>query len=551
MTDVELRHFQRAAADIGAHGDNDTLPFDVDTRFVKYSREELSRLAFSYYQDLASTNKKAVRKIVDALQVFSERLLVPSGSTGFRVSTKIHPFWNLYFNGLGIAIAEAGEPRRSDRAHAYRFSAAADHEIFDRNWSWRKFREATLADCEGQPDSAVVVQTDIASFYEHVYHHRLENCIDDLYPSNSTVATQIDRLLNKFSSGRSFGLPIGGQCSRILAEVLLASIDRRLSDEDISWRRYVDDFVLVTASQEDAYRALSVVSNALADYGLSLNKTKTTMLSKKHYMDYVRSQLTPASNDAGKLREIDLHFDPYTDNPHDDFEELKKTVKNIQVGSLLSLELEKGQPDFVLVSRIGRTLKLHTPEVALHLCETLISEKNLHAFRGSWATIMRGIGALRADANFSAIFGKLDEALDRIPEHSSHLLRAEASCLHYLRPIRFVRTDKRAKYVRSLYSSSPSETIRRACIDCWRLWKDRHNFVGLRNRWNSMGAEEQRMLWLAASEFSDDGDKFRKQVSASLERSWQLGIERGTGGPSFRDAYQKWCDNDALSKPAE
>ena len=29
MSDVTLQHFERAAADIGAHGDNDTLPFDV------------------------------------------------------------------------------------------------------------------------------------------------------------------------------------------------------------------------------------------------------------------------------------------------------------------------------------------------------------------------------------------------------------------------------------------------------------------------------------------------------------------------------------------
>ena len=31
---VTLDHFTRAAIDIGAHGDNDTLPFDVDNRFI-------------------------------------------------------------------------------------------------------------------------------------------------------------------------------------------------------------------------------------------------------------------------------------------------------------------------------------------------------------------------------------------------------------------------------------------------------------------------------------------------------------------------------------
>ena len=35
MRTVTLHHFKRAAADIGLHGNNDTLPFDVDNKFIK------------------------------------------------------------------------------------------------------------------------------------------------------------------------------------------------------------------------------------------------------------------------------------------------------------------------------------------------------------------------------------------------------------------------------------------------------------------------------------------------------------------------------------
>src|SRR5690606_34995013 len=94
--------------------------------------------------------------------------------------------------------------------------------------SWRTFREASIADCEAMGDNVVVVQTDISSFYEHIYHHRIENSINDLFPAGSKVAIQVDRFLSKLASGRSFGLPVGGQCSRILAELLLSSVDRRL-----------------------------------------------------------------------------------------------------------------------------------------------------------------------------------------------------------------------------------------------------------------------------------------------------------------------------------
>jgi hypothetical protein len=476
MAALTLEHFRRAATEIGAHGDNDTLPFDIDSRFINDNIDELARLAFTFAHELARGNRKTAAHSIDSLHIFSERLLSPAGPVGFRIATKIHPFWNLYFNGLGIAIAEALEPIRSDRVHSYRF-APQGRSVFQIERSWRAFREATVAECSTYPYESVVVQTDISSFYEHVSHHRLENCVDDLFPGDQTVAAQVDRLLNKFASGRSFGLPVGGQCSRVLAELLLAQVDRQLSDANIAWRRYVDDFVLMAASHADAYRALSVLANALANYGLTLNRTKTALLSCKHYIDYVTTQLGSAEGDMSRLLEIDLHFDPYSDTSDADYDELKSIVQDIDIRALLDLELQKTQPDSFLVAQIGRTLRLNAPEITLQLCEALLSQKNLHAFRASWSTIMRGVAQARTEDAFKAIAPGLDKLLDAIPEHSPHLLTAETSCLHYLRTIRFHRTEKRARYVWDVYRNTTSQTLKRACIDCWRLWKDRSSFT--------------------------------------------------------------------------
>ena len=346
MSGVTLQHFKRAAVDIGAHGDNDTLPFDIDNRFIKENHDSLAIMAYDSFCELDNLSHKAAVEVINTLQIFSERLLVPTGPAGFRITTKLHPFWNIYINGIGVAIAEKHEPARTSRAHSYRYSQHGDG-LFDRTQSWRFYREATLDDDHLKDQDAVVVLTDISSFYEHIYHHRLENCIEDLFPRPSTVALQITRFLSKFAgiiygsaqapdqsgrgtvttstgsrivrnassgvisgrmmmssildqtareswalpyiipkfaAGRSFGLPVGGQCARILAEVMMSPIDRMLSDASVVWHRYVDDFTIITGSQEDAYRALAVLSHALADYGLSLNRTKTTILRAKHYL---------------------------------------------------------------------------------------------------------------------------------------------------------------------------------------------------------------------------------------------------------------------------
>lgn len=539
MPILTLEHFRRAAVDIGSHGDNDTLPFDIDNRFINDNQEALADLAYKFSRALCEGRRKSAKDAIGSAQIFSERLLAPTGPVGFRVTTKIHPFWNIYFNGLGIAIAEALEPRRSDRAHSYRFASQGEG-IFNRDHSWRSFREATIADCLAQPDRAVVVQTDISSFYEHVSHHRIENCIDDLFPQDETMAAQIDRLLNRFSSGRSFGLPVGGQCSRVLAELLLSLIDQQLSDAKISWRRYVDDFVLITSTQAEAYRSLSILANALADYGLTLNRTKTTLLTSKHYIDYVRTQIGGSDDETSKLVEIDLHFDPYSDTKDSDYDELKQVVESLDIRALLNLELRKAKPDTFLVSQIGRTLRLHSPNVALQLCSTLLSGLNLHAFRASWPTIMRGVAQVRADDAFGSIHLGLDRLLDAIPEHSSHLLMADASCLHYLRTVRFQRTEERAKYILELYTTTSSQTVKRACIECWRIWKDRSSFTRERNKWNSLQPEVQRMLWLAAADFGDEGVQFRRQVAKSLPQIWSLGIEKA-GTPTFASIYADWA----------
>jgi hypothetical protein len=538
MLNIQREHFRRAALEIGQSGENDTLPYDIDASFIREKSDELSQICIQLFDKVNSLSVKDAAGLMNELTVGAERLLVPAGSHGFRITTRIHPFWNLYLNGLGFAIAEENEGNRSNRAHSYRLSTDGE-SLFDKSRSWRSYKEATLAEAALEQAGAVVVQTDISGFYEHIYHHRLENVVNDLASGNSTVAVQIDRILSKLASGRSFGLPVGGQCARVLAEVMMTPIDTSLSDAGIVWHRFVDDFTLVCASQQDAYAALSTLSNSLADYGLSLNRTKTTTLSAKHYKDYIAVQLGQGDETTVALRELDLHFDPYSDERLAEYEKLKESFNEIDIQFLLELEKEKSQPDAFVMAQIGRALKFQEPEVAAQLCATLLDPSNLDSFRASWSKILRGVYSVRANEEFEAVFERIDELLDRIPAATPHLLMPEANVLHFLRAIRFRRTDVRGTFVRGTYDQSSSSAVKRACIDCWRHWRDRASFTRIRNQWQNLSADEQRMLWLAAGSFGDDGAHARNQLRRSLEGSWRLGFEDGNG-VTFASCYQDW-----------
>lgn len=540
---VEREHFLRAALEIGQNGENDTLPYDIDAAFVRDKAEELSKICSNLFSIIDSGTISDAISLMSTFTINSERLLVPSGSHGFRITTKIHPFWNLYLNGLGLAIAEANEQNRSDRVHSYRLGGKSP-EFFDGSRSWRAYKEATIKEKILENDGCVVIQTDIASFYEHIYHHPLQNIIKDMSGASSTVAVQIDRILGKLAAGRSFGLLVGGQCARVLAEVMMAPIDRNLSEKGIIWHRYVDDFTLICDSQQSAYRALSELSNALADYGLTLNRSKTTFLSAKHYAEYISAQLGIGEDASVALRELDLHFDPYSDTARVEYEQLKQSFERIDIQFLLDLEKEKSQPDNFVLAQIGRALKFQEPHIAAQLCATLLDPKNLDTFRASWSKIMRGVYSVRSNDEFKSIFDHVDDLLDRVPSLASHLLVSEANILHFLRAIRFKRTAVRSVFVRRAYEHdfSSSQSVKRACIDCWRHWADRDSFVRLRNKWQNLGHDEQRMYWLAAKGFGDEGKAVRKQLSGGLTQAWRLGFE-AEEDPTFASCYQDWVRN--------
>jgi hypothetical protein len=537
-------HFERAAYEIAAHGDNDTLPFDIDTKFCGDKAEELAS-----YEELRKGKLGENNTRMSGMSIFSERLLAPSGPTGFRVVTKIQLFWCLYFNGLAIAIAEALEGRRSLTVHSYRFLANGGNQLFDPSKTWREFKQTTVTHALAAGEDAVVVQTDISSFYEHLSHHHIENFITDLGGDGRVVAKQINAILSKFTAGRSFGLPVGGQGSRILAELFLNYSDSALTAAGITWHRYVDDYVLIASSNAEAYKSLGVLAQILFNWGLTLNKSKTVFLSNKHYRDYVTAQLGGDDSEAAKLRSIDLRFDPYSDTPSQDYDSLRETVETLEVRRLLNRELEKSIPDSFLIVQIGRTLRLHAPSEAYELSATMLQASNLHAFRSSWSTIMRGIAHLRGDARYAVIHSNLDMLLDQVPRHSGHLLEVDTSLLHYLRCLRYAPTGARITFLYNIFHKTKSETIRRACIDCWRHWRDRNAFTDLRNRWQTVPADSQRLLWLSSYGLGDQGDGMRKQLKNAVKQSWVLGVEvtssaeagPRSGEPLYSEIFLQWA----------
>ena len=76
-----------------------------------------------------------------------------------------------------------------------------------------------------------VLSTDISDFYPRVYHHRVENALSHA-TKNRAAVSRCKKLLSLLAvGGVSYGLPIGGNAARLLAELVLNRTDRLLSPD--------------------------------------------------------------------------------------------------------------------------------------------------------------------------------------------------------------------------------------------------------------------------------------------------------------------------------
>lgn len=89
------------------------------------------------------------------------------------------------------------------------------------------------------------------------------------------TADDIEDLLTALEHVGVRGLPVGPDASAVLANVVLAPVDRALREAGIDHLRWVDDVVL---SGPDLQAAVSTLRRALGRIGLRLNERKTRIV---------------------------------------------------------------------------------------------------------------------------------------------------------------------------------------------------------------------------------------------------------------------------------
>jgi hypothetical protein len=495
--------FQLAISNVAAFGDTDIFPSPLD-RFVCSDVPEaplgiLKEIDRTFNEYLASQPPENINA------------LAPLGYTAFRWATQIDPQWNLYFLSLVISIAETIESKRltpeEKSVFSYRFSpdSATGHLFADS--TWRHYKQVALDKSKEYP---FVLLADVADFYPRVAHHRLENELQRL-GRHEEEGKRIMALLSRFSQTRSYGLPIGGPASRILAELALNPVDLFLNRKGISFCRYVDDFHIFARTKQEAYNHLAFLAQVLFNEGLSLQKTKTRILASSElqeasaHLDLAATEKIQLLPPEARLMRISVKFDPYSPTKDEDYEALKAAVGSIDIVGILVREIAKTYIDTQITKQAIAAVRALPTTVRAEAIASLLKPSNLETLAPVFGNVMRLIRSLYSEIE-DETKDLADATIAQLLSEGSHLTANELNLSYLLHVYGQRQSAQKERVLIELYDRSSSALVRREIILVMAKWKATYWLSDVLRRFGSLSKWEKKAFIVAAYHMNDEGE---------------------------------------------
>jgi hypothetical protein len=131
--------------------------------------------------------------------------------------------------------------------------------------------------------SSFLLKTDVSQFYPSLYTHAIGWAVDPQLSNRSNwgnsnfLGQKLDQALMNLDGKVSQGIPIGNDVSFLLAELVLAQVDKTLRSHHARALRWFDDYELATDTREQAEKILKCLNRELGKFRLRLNPKKTAI----------------------------------------------------------------------------------------------------------------------------------------------------------------------------------------------------------------------------------------------------------------------------------
>ena len=216
-------------------------------------------------------------------------LLVPKKTLcDFRKCALIDVYDEIVYLTLALLVADGVGKERINRSEkrvfSYRLNKSENKDklLFDADYHYTSFRSEVSRKSK-MKQNKILVECDIANFYDRLNLHRLESALASFSGVDRDIAGMINELLLFWANRNSYGLPVGSNASRILAEASLVNVDSQLMRNHVDFCRFVDDYRIFAKDAHTAHKHLAILSECLGKEGLFLNTQKTKMKDISEY----------------------------------------------------------------------------------------------------------------------------------------------------------------------------------------------------------------------------------------------------------------------------
>lgn len=278
--------------------------------------------------------------------------LAPKANGTYRIVHKLDPIDSLIYTALVYELHQIIEdyriPASECIACSYRIKPDINGSFFDRNengWSQHKERIKQLS---MKYEDGYVISCDITDFYNQIYTHRIQNIISEAGGDEFVEqAKNLESFLHNLNTKTSRGIPVGPAASIVLAEAIMADIDKKILSYTRDFTRWVDDIIIFFKEKKDAVFAFHELTKYLySSHRLVFSGEKSETMSVKWFLEYSfkdeeaeeRFTVLRKTEELAqeKFEEMDFDFDisPYDLSPYCTYDEEIEEARNEEYESI-------------------------------------------------------------------------------------------------------------------------------------------------------------------------------------------------------------------------
>lgn len=518
-----MNELKLAIKNVSHYGDTDIFPFPMENALFYDLPDKVEVLIADMETNFNDWNSKYPVECI--------RTCVPVGYTGYRWATTIDPLWNCFLLYQTLKISTVLEQNRIpvERESVFSYRIKPDEtsgKIFNQEQNWRAFYCKAIQNAESDK-YPYIIRFDISDFYNRIYHHRLENALLRCNV-NIDIRKRIMSVLQDISGNVSYGLPVGGNASRILAEILLNSLDQMMQSKRFVFCRYVDDYILFAESREDGFRKLNYCADFLfRNEGLSLQKSKTQILTASEFISQAKSIIYGIDGNESKKRaeflRLHIHYDPYSATADEQYSELKEKLRHFDILSLLKSEVRKSRIHQALGKQILNAIAFLDGE-ELNLAFNVIGSnfENLYpVFPSVMQIAYKKLGETTVETQQQFV-----GALYKLTEDDSYILQTDNNASYAVRVFAAVNTEECIQGIDLIHSRMSSPLVKYNCIYAMTNLNNHYWLSDMKSKFSTLSKWERRAFIPASYLLRDEGKHWRdhtKEQFTQLEllvRDW-------------------------------